>query len=405
MDDFLSRLADKSLGLTAVIQPRPVSLFEPAPTSADSPVAPLIPTIETETNAPSPPVNEELAVTTEAVRSPQMALPPETPLPTPQETIPLPKTMAAELAEPQLLPETPPPTPQETIRPPKIVATELVAPQVAEIQRPLPAMQEGDSSSLPAVSEPTHQSPSKKNIPPPTQTDSDSLPLPVISPRVVEKVATLNPELPPEEAAQIEPSVSIETTAVSTPVIQRIVATPPPLLIENTTAMPDSPPALPIIKPMPVEPTITSPISVEQSQPHPRESSNPSPLTPPTIRPTSPLVKSHDPTIAVQPVPARQQYDEPELPEPIRPETTIISPPPAATAVIQPAITLYQEPERQTAVSPAPTPTVAVRIGRIEVRAAPPPSPAAPPTKKQPAAPLVMSLDDYLRQRENGGVS
>jgi hypothetical protein len=41
-----------------------------------------------------------------------------------------------------------------------------------------------------------------------------------------------------------------------------------------------------------------------------------------------------------------------------------------------------------------------VTIGRVEVRATPPGRTAA---KRQPAKAPVMSLDDYLRQRSNGG--
>jgi hypothetical protein len=47
----------------------------------------------------------------------------------------------------------------------------------------------------------------------------------------------------------------------------------------------------------------------------------------------------------------------------------------------------------------SPAPTIHVTIGRIEVRATPPPVSAQ--SKSRPAAP-VMSLDDYLRQRGGG---
>jgi hypothetical protein len=40
-----------------------------------------------------------------------------------------------------------------------------------------------------------------------------------------------------------------------------------------------------------------------------------------------------------------------------------------------------------------------VTIGRVEVRATPTP---APLPKKGPAQPAMMTLDEYLRQRENG---
>jgi hypothetical protein len=46
-----------------------------------------------------------------------------------------------------------------------------------------------------------------------------------------------------------------------------------------------------------------------------------------------------------------------------------------------------------------PAPTIQVTIGRIEVRATPPP--AAPARKEQKSA--VMTLEEYLRQRSRRG--
>ena len=46
----------------------------------------------------------------------------------------------------------------------------------------------------------------------------------------------------------------------------------------------------------------------------------------------------------------------------------------------------------------AEVPTIQVTIGRIEIRATPP---AAPVPKPRPASP-TLSLDDYLRQRNEG---
>jgi hypothetical protein len=48
----------------------------------------------------------------------------------------------------------------------------------------------------------------------------------------------------------------------------------------------------------------------------------------------------------------------------------------------------------------APVPTIQVTIGRIEVRAAPPPAPRAQP---QRSGPPVMGLEEYLKQRAKGG--
>lgn len=77
---------------------------------------------------------------------------------------------------------------------------------------------------------------------------------------------------------------------------------------------------------------------------------------------------------------------------------------PSGTVVIQPQVTPYRElalphPEEPTAMKES-IPSIQVTIGRIEVRAIPPP-PSKP--KKQHPQPSVMSLDEYLHQRAKGG--
>ena len=82
---------------------------------------------------------------------------------------------------------------------------------------------------------------------------------------------------------------------------------------------------------------------------------------------------------------------------------------------IHPLITATTRPRPQMApyvkpVAPPPrvqatatqelSPTIQVTIGRIEVRATPPPAPSA---QKRRAEPPVMSLDAYLQQRSRGG--
>jgi hypothetical protein len=47
-----------------------------------------------------------------------------------------------------------------------------------------------------------------------------------------------------------------------------------------------------------------------------------------------------------------------------------------------------------------PVPTIQVTIGRIEVRATPPPAPRSQPRRSEPA---VMGLEEYLKQRAKGG--
>lgn len=76
---------------------------------------------------------------------------------------------------------------------------------------------------------------------------------------------------------------------------------------------------------------------------------------------------------------------------------------PLAPIIAQPRVTAYSKPAAsappQPAAAPQPAPTVHVTIGRIEVRAT---SPSVPPQGRR-AAPPVMSLDEYLNRRTQGG--
>jgi hypothetical protein len=71
-----------------------------------------------------------------------------------------------------------------------------------------------------------------------------------------------------------------------------------------------------------------------------------------------------------------------------------------AAVVAQPRVEPAQRIEPPPAAPAEPTPTIQVTIGRVEIRATSPPVPAP---KKQRPKPAVMSLDEYLRQRANGG--
>lgn len=72
----------------------------------------------------------------------------------------------------------------------------------------------------------------------------------------------------------------------------------------------------------------------------------------------------------------------------------------AASAIV-PRDTAIHDIRLHAAAPPVqPAPTIHVTIGRVEVRAA---APAAPAPRKTAAQPPVMSLEDYLRQRADGG--
>ena len=88
-----------------------------------------------------------------------------------------------------------------------------------------------------------------------------------------------------------------------------------------------------------------------------------------------------------------------------RPRLADVSPNPSVSVVIaQPRITPLGESRRSMSAldsieSSTPQPTVQVTIGRIEVRAV---QSATTPATRPRAAPPVMNLDDYLRQRSGG---
>lgn len=87
---------------------------------------------------------------------------------------------------------------------------------------------------------------------------------------------------------------------------------------------------------------------------------------------------------------------EPSEAQPVRMSTPV-------PIVVQPHVVApYVERNAEAPANPTaePVPTIQVTIGRIEVRAMPPPS---QPPQRQRSAPAVMSLEEYLRLRRNGG--
>jgi hypothetical protein len=107
-----------------------------------------------------------------------------------------------------------------------------------------------------------------------------------------------------------------------------------------------------------------------------------------------------EPTAAISPsllTEAPSPADAPS-PGPSAPRTAVARP------LVTPGIRPYSPPASPRLAAPwgtpEPTPTVNVTIGRVEVRATPPP---VAPAKKEGSRPPVMSLEEYLRQRNQGG--
>lgn len=97
------------------------------------------------------------------------------------------------------------------------------------------------------------------------------------------------------------------------------------------------------------------------------------------------------PIIEIRPIIERLVNESPPIPD-IRPEGNI-------QIGTQPRLTPQFERKERISGQPSPVPTIQVTIGRIEVRA----TPAAESSNKRPAAPKSVSLDEYLRQRNERG--
>jgi hypothetical protein len=107
--------------------------------------------------------------------------------------------------------------------------------------------------------------------------------------------------------------------------------------------------------------------------------------------------------VRIEPRPAAEEA--PFLPL-VPPEPTpvqIIRPASAVTVIVPPHLTtpVASSAPAAPAAPPTPVPEIRVTIGRIEVHALMPPAPPAQRSKPPRSAPLL-SLDDYLKQRQEG---
>ncbi|MBX3057990.1 MAG: hypothetical protein KF770_16105 [Anaerolineae bacterium] len=291
---YLDNLVARQLPETAVIQPRPVSLFEPWPGAT-----PLFPASVT---------GEEAT----AVSSPDMH-----PLPRPQ-TSPTPAPAR------QTAPEPAAPTPIP------------VAPAAAALPRPFPMPTLKPASSEPA--QPPQNQPPVNDAPAATPPAPPRQPAPTPATPVIVASAPSHNQAEPEPARETHPSVIIREQITLLRHVAESPAPPAPALVEIVREQP--------IQPLP--PVAAAPVGVPEPASQP--TTDPAAIRPEQIKPF---------------IPANGRA--PHHPPPVTP--------------------------------PEPAPTVHITIGRIEVRATPPPPAKA--AQKQPRTP-VLSLDDYLRQR-NGG--
>jgi hypothetical protein len=293
---YLDNLVARHLPETAVIQPRPVSLFEPWPGSAAGATSFSVPAASEEETAVPPPA--ALPTTTPSVPAIADSLPPPPPSPTPA------MRAAQQSASPTPTPATPPAA--------------------------LPSPPHHAPTPRPASPEPTRRPRRQQPVDDTPAAIKPALPRqPALAPAIPVNVIPATPH------HQAEPQPAKET---HTPAIIREQIT----LLKSVTETPPQP-----------TPTLVEIVREQPIQPMPPVTAAPAAIRPEQIKPF---------------IPANGRSANHQPP---------VTPP------------------------PEPAPTVQITIGRIEVRATPPPPAKA--EQKQPRTP-VLSLDDYLRQR-NGGRS
>lgn len=187
--------------------------------------------------------------------------------------------------------------------------------------------------------------------------------------------------------------------------------TPVPVEARQTPAPPDLASALPR-RPEPApaaEPIVTMrverialPAEVRPLVPLPR----PAPPVAAPVRPGRETVPGIERVIVEREVAMALPASPPSVraaAEPLLARLDTVAPPPASGLLsprIEPAFPAMPPPLVSTGSGAAPA--IHVTIGRIEVRATPPPS-ASSPARRRASGPPAMSLQDYLRQRDGRG--
>lgn len=360
MTNFLSRLITKTTETAPIVKPRPQSLYEPAARP------PQMWPVETQESVGKDPVTRTPAVTDDNALDESI----ETPVVPPQKRAP-----TTELSPPPAVQDSvPTPDPEPTRRP----------------RRSEEKAEKGDVTAPPTQSR--SPAPEAQSLPP-TPPTTPSLPQ-----RGEESRPETEPTIPDREPPATK-TVTEHKEAVKPAIhglfVERVVAreksTPP---IEAATWPPGR--ATSPLRPQPTMPSSrVAPRRDRQPDDRPRDpskSQRPEDNRPASARPPMEQDSSQNTSAlpAMPSIPARQDGTRQAIPAPamaLYPQATV----PVLTSSRRGAD------KRQ---SSEPEPTVRVHIGRIEVRATPPPAePAKKPRRKTP----VMSLDDYLERRNGRG--
>lgn len=395
MNDFLGSLIARNLTQAETLLPRPVSWFEP--------------------RAP------DLSPAARARPEPVAALED----PGAERELPWLESVDTILAPPPPAPRQSRPRPNQAMAPPPAAPEEAIATTVETL--PVTPL-EPSHQPLPA---PSARRPGPRPV---TETPAtDALP---------GQAASQAPDQAPEATAPpVRPDQAPEAMVQAAPTPIAPVTRPP--VVARRAALQPPTPVSPSPQPVEIAPAASNPPSDESvvapaSQPAPRQprpsslaatprpAETPSaersaaasmvqlrePLAPPTQR-LAPVESAddHEPRVTARPPAEEGMRRAP----PVAAATELAPLTPggnAAATAVQPVVRVVEpvtslrpafdgargEP-RPGPASPEPLPTIQVTIGRIEVRATP--APVAPAASRR-AAP-AMSLEEYLRQRSQGG--
>lgn len=359
MTNFLSRLITRTTERAPIVKPRPQSLYEQPGR------APQMPPVATQEDAGQDLWSQRPSATDSHA---------------PAESVEIP------VAQPQKRAPT-----TEPLRPAAQDGVPAQAPEPAsDSQRIEEKSAKDDVTALPS---PTRPSVTEAQPPPATRPTTPSPPADDEEPHQAPKLTGTGRDLPTAKTVA-EHREGVRPT-IRELFVERIVArertTPPAEAATRPSGRTTA-----FLRPQPAMPS-SGVESRRDRQPEKRPHDFSDPQTPrderpapsrPTMAPESSRGASS--SSAAPPKPDRQDGNRQAIPAPamaLYPQATV----PVLTPAGRPAD------ERQ---SSEPEPTVRVHIGRIEVRATPPPAePAKKPRRKTP----VMSLDDYLERRNGRG--